>query len=429
MFLNYGGPGASGINNIDSSYMLFSGDEYFQNLADYYDLVSWDPRGVGRSSRIICDVLDVDVDVDGDASAQRALYAEAHQKLAESCLARSEDGVAKFADTPSSARDLNLLRALLGEDTLNYIGMSWGSILGGAAAALFPNRLNRVVLDGVESPNSSVSDMNVLTVQAADLNFRYFLKQCQELELPEGVECIFTGNSDQALQQLGEFLAAADEDPIPVVGEDGASYSGDSIFRLMFMAFYSAVEQKRIRLVEAFYLAKTERDAAIFLEFDEAAQTVDGVDVEKNDDSVLRVTNCADKRISEADDLLQSQELVEQYPVAGKYLTGVSFVESSGLLEHAYLCLGLPDHSNRALDLSNPEIPPILLSAGTQDPATPYAAGELYAKELANSVFLTFDGPGHCPFGAAASACTVKAVTDFLISGVMPADGTVCTVQ
>jgi pimeloyl-ACP methyl ester carboxylesterase len=430
VFLNYGGPGASGIEGLGGSYEDFAVDERYRNLSDYYDLVSWDPRGVGRSSRIVCEVFTAEVG--GDVSEQRALFAAAYRAHAESCLARSEDGVAEFADTLSSARDLNLLRALLGEDKLNYIGMSWGSMLGGAMAALFPDRLNRVVLDGVESPNLSVRDNNALTVQAADLNFRYFLKQCQELELPEGVECIFTGASDQAMQQLGEFLAAADQEPIPVAGQTGVSFSGDKIFRTMFNALYYGLDMARIRLVEAFYRAETQQDATFFLDFadftllDDDLGT-DDVETEDNEASVLQVTNCADGRISEADELKQNQELVAQYPLVGKYLTDASFPESSALINHAYLCEGLPDHSNRVLDLSNSLIPPILLSAGTGDPATPYAAGELYAKELANSVFLTFDGPGHCPFGAGASDCTIKAVTDFLISGIMPANGTVCT--
>jgi pimeloyl-ACP methyl ester carboxylesterase len=428
MFLNFGGPGISVAERMNAFYNQFKNDARYQDLVDYYDFVSWDTRGVGRSSRIICDLFEQPQTSSGatNSSEQRAQLVKAFQAQGESCMARSEDGVAEFADTPSNARDLNLLRALLGEDKLNYLGMSWGSVLGGAAAALFPNRLNRVVLDGVESPNMTAKDANAWVAGAADVSFRFFLEQCQELELPEGVNCIFSGNSDQALQQLGAFLEAADANPIPVPGQPGNSFDGHKIFGTVYNILFVSSEAARAKLAEGFFMAETERDATIFQNIYEYVIPANTADAQATGRSVFNLVTCADRRITEAEEVEQTRQLIEQYPVIGKYFTDYNAIDINNLTMHAYSCLGLADRSDQELDLSNPEISPILLAASTGDPATPYVAGESYAKELANSVFLTFDGPGHCSFAQGASECTIKAVTDYFISGTMPANGTVC---
>jgi pimeloyl-ACP methyl ester carboxylesterase len=391
---------------------------------EYYDLVSWDPRGVGRSSEIICDVLQQPTAE--DSAQQREQLTKAYQAQAESCLERSQDDVASFADTVSNAKDLNLLRALLGDDKLNYLGMSWGSMLGGATIAQFPNRLNRIVLDGVQSPNLSILEANQFTIEGTKRSFEQFLEKCQELAQSGKADCIFSGEYDQAIEQLGDFLASANSEPLAAKTASGKTFDGYLIFGTVYNAMFNGSEEMNISIANAFFQAQTERDPSLFQEIYDQVADKDSGETQANQRSVYNVTYCADQRITESTEKKLSEELLEEYPVIGKYFTDYNPMDINNLTMHAYSCVGLPDHSNRKLDLGNPEIPPVLLSAATGDPATAYVAGQQYAKELANSVFITFDGPGHCPFASAASDCTIKAATNFLINGIMPENGLVC---
>ena len=156
LILNPGGPGGSGVDYARAARGVLT-----SQLADAYDVVGFDPRGVVSSTPVDCledSELDVLFAADGtpDTPQEVAELAEASTLLGEGCQTLSPD-VAPYMDTESAARDMDILRAVLGDEQLNYLGKSYGTYLGAQYAELFPDRVGRVVLDGV-LPSSLNSD-------------------------------------------------------------------------------------------------------------------------------------------------------------------------------------------------------------------------------------------------------------------------------
>ena len=151
LFINPGGPGGSG-----TSYVAFFNPEGLEG----YDIVGWDPRGVGYSTPVACmgsAELDRFYALDGtpDDQAEERVRTEAVQAFGRSCLERS-GGLLQHVSTVETVKDLELLRGLVGDDKLNYFGSSYGTRIGATYAELYPQRVGRMVLDG--SVNISGSD-------------------------------------------------------------------------------------------------------------------------------------------------------------------------------------------------------------------------------------------------------------------------------
>jgi pimeloyl-ACP methyl ester carboxylesterase len=148
LLLNPGGPGASGIEQARAAQYALS-----PAVIAAYDVVGFDPRGVAGSNPVDC-VTDAQLDAilaadwTPDTSDEEAVIAGASSSLSAGC-ARDRSGIAAHMGTANSARDMDILRAVLGDERLNYLGWSYGSYLGQAYAALFPNRVGRLVLDGI----------------------------------------------------------------------------------------------------------------------------------------------------------------------------------------------------------------------------------------------------------------------------------------
>jgi pimeloyl-ACP methyl ester carboxylesterase len=425
LFTNPGGPGQSGIDAVLGTYTEMQGSEY-RNLLDYYDYVGWDPRGVGDSSRVVCDNLTEPTSK--DPAEQRAQLETAFEAHSKSCLERSQDGVAAFADVRSSAKDANLMRSLVGDDKLNYTGYSWGSMLGGAIIAMFPDRLNRIVLDGIQSPNISTAEVNTFTAKGATESFSMFLKDCPTTTSPKDDKqytCPFSANEDEAMNELGAFLNKADATPIPALNESGVEFDGHKIYGTIYNDLFQGTTVYG-EVMNAFAMAIQDNDASGFNTIYKKVVETGDFDTEPNMSSVFKVTMCEGARNTYEEEMEQTKIILKEQPILGKYFVDYNAIDVNNLELHSYSCVGLPDRSEPKLDLSNPEIPPVLLSAATGDPATAYLSGVAYAKELANSVFITFNGPGHCPFANKASRCTMNAALGFLLDGVMPKNGLVC---
>ncbi|HEX6955564.1 MAG TPA: alpha/beta fold hydrolase, partial [Agromyces sp.] len=157
LLVNPGGPGASGYDFIAESIDYAVGEP----LQERYDVVGFDPRGVGRSTPVTCfDAAEMDDYLFGIPEAERgsdAWIAEvgaAAQRFGAACAEGTGELLANV-DTVSAARDLDLLRAVLGDDELHYLGYSYGTLLGATYAELYPERVGRLVLDGAIDPSAS----------------------------------------------------------------------------------------------------------------------------------------------------------------------------------------------------------------------------------------------------------------------------------
>lgn len=183
LLTNPGGPGASGRDLILDSVDYAVGAD----LAENYDVIGFDPRGVGDSTAVACfDPADMDAylyDIPAsprDTDAWEAELTERNQAFADACEANS-DGILPHITTVNSARDMDLIRAVLGDTQLNYLGYSYGTFLGATYAELYPEKAGRLVLDGAIDP--AVSGVDVGTTQALGFEsaLRAYMQDCSTL--------------------------------------------------------------------------------------------------------------------------------------------------------------------------------------------------------------------------------------------------------
>ncbi|NXY96585.1 alpha/beta fold hydrolase, partial [Streptomyces sp. BR123] len=153
LVVNPGGPGGSGIGYLQA----YAGIGYPEQVRARYDMVSFDPRGVDRSSPVECltgPAMDAYTQVDQtpDDAAERAALVASFKEFAAGCQERSRR-VLPHVSTVDAARDMDMLRAVLGDEKLAYVGASYGTFLGATYADLFPGRVGRLVLDGAMDPS------------------------------------------------------------------------------------------------------------------------------------------------------------------------------------------------------------------------------------------------------------------------------------
>ena len=235
LLVNPGGPGGSGYEFIADSLDYAVG----QPLQERFDVVGFDPRGVGRSSAVACyDAAQMDDYLYGIVPAERGsdewidLVGSAAADFGKACSENTGDLLAQV-DTVSAARDLDLLRAILGDEQLNYLGYSYGTFLGATYADLYPERVGRLVLDGAIDP--SAGDTEVTQAQAVGFEnaLRAYLEDCLT-----GADCPFDGSVDASMDEVGRLLASVDASPLR--GTDGRMVGADTLLTAIIYPLYSA---------------------------------------------------------------------------------------------------------------------------------------------------------------------------------------------
>lgn len=398
LVVNPGGPGFSGVAVVRDH-----ADGWLtQRLRSRFDLVGFDPRGVGQSAPIRCGAS-APVDSTPDDPAEVDRYVAALRAAAAAC--RAESGVLLgHVSTVETARDLDILRATLGDPRLNYLGWSYGTYLGTRYAELFPERIGRLVLDSVV--DGSLSQQDSLRGQAAGFEaaLQQFLADCTET-----ADCAIGTGVPAARQRLTELLTGLDQRPLRV-GE--TPVDRDRTLGAISAALYSRASWPRLARALGSALAG---DGAALIELSETGFPFAG-----NSAEALLAITCLDQppAFRSASEVLDALPAFRQAsPTFGEWLAW------DGLR-----CAGWPvsavDTPRAAAVISG--LPPILLVANTRDPATPYTEAQAMAAQLDSSVLLTHDGDGHGVYPAG-TACVDTAVDGFLVDGLLPGPGTRCT--
>jgi pimeloyl-ACP methyl ester carboxylesterase len=183
LLLNFGGPGGSGVSEFAT------GAKEFMGLTNGYDIVTFDPRGVGRSSPVSCGDGEEDVEIMGDGtdiSRDPQAVLKGLKKAADAC-ARHSGPVLPHIGTVNAARDMDVMRQVLGDEKLNYLGFSYGTRLGAVYAARFPDKVGRLVFDGVDTLTEPLTEQGVAGAQGQQTALDDFVNWCvQDIACPFG---------------------------------------------------------------------------------------------------------------------------------------------------------------------------------------------------------------------------------------------------
>lgn len=409
LLVNPGGPGASGYDLIAESAQFAVGSV----LADTYDVIGFDPRGVGRSSAVSCfDAAGTDAYFFDIPAAPRgtpeweAELTARNEQFAAACEENS-DGVLPFITTEFAARDMDLLRAVLGDEKLNYLGYSYGTFLGATYAKLYPEKVGRLVLDGAIDP--SVPSLEVSTTQAVGFEsaLRAFMADCIEAE-----DCPFRGSVDDAMTDLATLLASVDASPLPA--SDGRRLGADSLMTAIIAALYSQDNWPILRQALTQTLGGDPQTAFLLADF-YYARTPEG-QYEDNSSEAFRAYNCMDYPVEndpEAESASKARLAVEA-PTVAPYWEGVD----------ACAVWPYPPTGTRG-EITADGAAPIIVIGTTNDPATPYEWSVSLADQLASGVLITREGEGHTGFQKG-STCVDEAVEAFFLDDTVPEDGVVC---
>ena len=408
LLTNPGGPGASGVDLIRDSLSFAVSDA----LEDSYDVIGFDPRGVGESTAVTCldaagmdaYLFDIAPGVRGSQQWEDALM-ESHEAFADACQANS-GGILEFITTDQAARDMDLLRAVLGDTKFNYLGYSYGTFLGATYAKIFPDRVGRVVLDGAIDP--SVSGLEVSTTQAIGFEsaLRAYMADCLETN-----ECPFRGTVDDAMADLGALLASVEQRPLPA--DDGRVLGADSLMTAIVAALYS--EGSWPYLTRALAEVQEGNPEIAFLLADFYYNREDGEYVD-NSTEAFRAYNCMDypADASGADIAASEALLAREAPTVAPYWSGP---DSCAVWPYPPSGVREPITAEGAA--------PILVIGTTNDPATPYEWSVALAEQLSSGVLITRVGEGHTGFNKG-NACVDDAVESYLLHGTVPSADVRC---
>ncbi|QHC24883.1 alpha/beta hydrolase [Streptomyces sp. GS7] len=400
LVFNFGGPGGSGVATLP-------GYDAARSLRSRYDLVSFDPRGVGNSAGVTC-LSDKETDEQRARNHNLAETAEENKKTAAAC-AKNSGKVLPHVDTESAARDMDLIRQVLGDAKLNYFGISYGTELGGVYAHLFPKNVGRTVLDAVVDPTENSTQQALSQAKGFQLALDNYLADCAKTP----GTCPFQSPED-GRRRIADLLTKTGKQPMPT--KSGRKLTQEEAVNGIVQPLYS----KEMWPILSVSLSEAEQghgDTLLAM-----ADSLNGRDDNghySNMQAANTAISCADtkRRLTPQDVGARLPEFRKASPVFGE-------LTAKGLLS----CTGWPvTGKSDTPQVSAPGAAPIVVIGNTGDPATPVAGARKMADKLGKDVgvLLTVKGEGHGTYGV--NQCATKAVNEHLLNGKVPSNGTVCS--
>jgi pimeloyl-ACP methyl ester carboxylesterase len=414
--VNPGGPGGSGVDYAYNADYILSPD-----ITDVYDIVGFDPRGVAMSEPISCftpEEIDENMASDSkpDTEAEIAATLKDSEAFAKKC-AENTDYLEHFT-TSETARDMDILRAALGETKLNYVGKSYGTYLGTLYADIFPNNVGRFVLDGAVDPNIPTKDQYLAQAIGFDGALKAFVKDCATQS-----DCPFTGTPAQAQATIIATLQAAATAPLPQeypADGDDRIITESIILVGMASSLYDDVDGWP-KLRQAFTeSAENYGDTFLQLADEYSGRNPDGTFMSNDFDSGA-VIDCLD---------WQERRTIDQYKADAKEFAAKAPVFGPYIAFAGVHCRFLPQPSTQRAPNTLTEIKtaPIIVIGTIRDPATPYSWSVGLAKIFTGSRLISLDGDGHTGHGRG-SACVDDAVDAYLLKGTLPSANLSCDLE
>jgi pimeloyl-ACP methyl ester carboxylesterase len=401
--LNPGGPGGSGIEFLQSAAVVMPPE-----ISERFDLVSFDPRGVGASTAVDCDI-DFDDEITllepGDDDGWQALVADA-EAFPSKCTPDTVR-ISPWLGTNNAARDLDLIRAALGDEKLTYVGFSYGTRLGATYAELFPDRVRALVLDGAVKPTRQFAEVDAEQAASLDRAFERFADECDtDPDCP--VSAI--GPTLEVYASLVETLdasgsiATADPDRVVTAGELPVA---------AIAALYST--QLWPVLAQGLADAAVDGDASVLQALVDSylGRRPDGsYDGSQNAGFAI---NCADDAARPSTDVVRAE--AEETAERTRWF--------EDLVRASTGCIGAAVPVDPLIVGAAQGAAPILVIGTTGDPATPYEWAVEMAESLASAELFTVESDGHTAFLSV--SCVEPVVADYLVDLVVPAPGGSCT--
>jgi pimeloyl-ACP methyl ester carboxylesterase len=396
LFINPGGPGASG-----TSYV-----RYFDATGlGAYDIVGWDPRGVGASTPVVCmGPADLDryyaLDSSPDNTSEQRIRVAAIQAFGQSCLKRSGE-LLRHISTVETVHDLELLRHLVGDSKINYFGSSYGTRIGSLYAELYPSWVGRMVLDG----SVDISGKETITqTEGFERALSNFASWCA------AESCRLGDSRAEVLERVKSYLDQLDQRPVKVGSRMLTQQQGvDAVQRAMYWG-RRGWEQLRDYLVAAIF----DDDARGMLALGDRSnfRRDDGnYDQINYSFPAIRCLDSQDDSVREAEK--RYNQVSKAAPVLGR-------LGGADLTCALWPVASAPPQPK----IDGDGAPPILVIGTTGDPATPYEYAVDMAHRLKSGVLVTNRGDGHLAFGS--SECVNRLVIDYLARDQVPPDNTRC---
>ncbi|EFE67997.1 alpha/beta hydrolase [Streptomyces viridosporus] len=414
LLVNPGGPGGSAVGYLQA----YAGIGYPAEVRARYDMVAVDPRGVARSEPVEClDGPGMDAytrtDVTPDDARETDALVAAYRKFAEGCGADAPK-LLRHVSTVEAARDMDIVRAVLGDKKLNYVGASYGTFLGATYAGLFPSRTGRLVLDGAMDPSLSARQLNLEQTAGFETAFTAFAKDCGRRD-----DCPLGGRGtgpEQAGKNLKALFADLDARPIPTGDADGRRLTESLATIGVIAAMYDEGAWQRLR--EALTAAKR-NDGAGLLALADSYYERDADGGYANLMFANAAVNCLDLPAAfDSPDEVRAAlpDFEEASPVFGEGFAWMA-------LNCAYWPVRATGEPQR---IEAKGAAPIVVVGTTRDPATPYRWAEALADQLSSARLLTHEGDGHTAYGRG-SDCIDSTINAYLLRGTPPADGKRCS--
>lgn len=412
LFVNPGGPGGSAFDYARASDYIVS-----PAIRNSFDIVGVDPRGVAKSDPIRC-LKDAEIDRLFAADGTPDDPQEVQQLIADSaffgqaCEERAGD-LWKHMGTINSARDLDIVRAALGESVLNYLGKSYGSAIGTAYAELFPYRVGRMVFDGVLPIDINQEQATYGQLVAFEKAVQHFAADCAQAP-----DCPFAGSENDVLAQLQVFLQDLDARPLPTAdGRELTESLGASA--VISHLYFPATDYPKLRRALGQAVTRGDGTDLLALVDERVDRSADGRYLSNATDAFYAVT-CIDMPYNGT--LEDVQQLAEQWdqeaPTFGRAFAW-------GML----VCAEWPaaaTESITAISSGASNSNPILIVSTAGDAATPHSWGVALAQSMDHGYLLTWDAVNHTAYREG-SSCIDRAVDAYLLAGELPPDGLVCS--
>jgi pimeloyl-ACP methyl ester carboxylesterase len=406
LVVNPGGPGAPGTDYAEQAPLAFR-----PQLLERFDIVGFDPRGTGDSDPVDClsdDELSafLAADPDPDDAAEGEEYAAGQVSFFQGCVQRS-DSLIGHVTTIETARDLDVIRAALGQTTLNYFGASYGTKLGATYAELFPKKVGRLVLDGAIDVSLQSRDLSLAQAGGFETALRSYVDNCTQ----DG-DCFLGDTVDEGMQTISDLLDDIEAQPLPTQ-QDRDLTVGNAFYGLVAPLYnrdnWSLLDQGLSQALDG--------NGSTLLLLSDFYASRSGDTYEDNSAEAIFAINCLDDPYS-----IGPRQVPAQYADFERVSPTFGKVFAWGLVG----CRGIHVKSTeKPLDIRGEGAAPIVVTGTTRDPATPYAWAVALSKQLASGVLISRDGDGHTAYNAG-NACVDQAIEEYLIDGTVPEDGLEC---